>query len=82
MPRSIVHVSVDLTMETRCTMRNLRLRRLLWFACGGELPISDVDAIADLLQRSQARSHQTRRSQSVDRRVRHLVVVSGVHAML
>jgi len=30
MPRSIVHVSVRLTMATGCTMRSLRLRRYAW----------------------------------------------------
>lgn len=30
MPRSIIHVSVDLTMRTGITMRNLRYRRMLW----------------------------------------------------
>lgn len=49
MPKSIVHVSVDLTMETRCTMRNLRLRRLLWFLWGDSLPMREVGIVADLL---------------------------------
>lgn len=49
MPKSIVHVSVELTMETRCTMRNLRLRRLLWFLSRRSFPMDEVGAIADLL---------------------------------
>ena len=32
MPASIIHVSVQLTQQTRCTMRNLRLRRGLYVA--------------------------------------------------
>ena len=30
MPRSIIHVSVDLTRRSQVTMRNLRLRRYAW----------------------------------------------------
>lgn len=30
MPRSIIHISSRLTLETRCTMRELRYRRFVW----------------------------------------------------
>jgi len=30
MPRSIIHVSVELTRQSQVTMRNLRLRRYAW----------------------------------------------------
>jgi hypothetical protein len=49
MPRSIVHVSVDLTQQTHCTMRNLRLRRALFMIWKTTLPLNEVDAVARLL---------------------------------
>jgi hypothetical protein len=30
MPRSIIHVSINLTQKTGCTMRELRFRRFVW----------------------------------------------------
>ncbi len=49
MPRSIIHVSKELTQETRCTMRNLRLRRALFVVWRLELPLPEVDVVARLL---------------------------------
>ena len=49
MPRSIVHVSKDLTQETRCTMRNLRLHRALFVVWCFDLPLAEVDIVARLL---------------------------------
>jgi hypothetical protein len=49
MPRSIVHVSVKLTLQTGCTMRLLRLRRFVWFAWGVNLPFPELRALQDLL---------------------------------
>lgn len=34
MPRSIIHISCRLTLETRCTMRELRYRRFVWRCAG------------------------------------------------
>ncbi len=47
MPRSIIHVSVKLTMRTGCTMRTLRLKRLLFVVWGVDVSrehLSVVDA--------------------------------------
>ena len=33
MPRSIIHVSTELTQRTGVTMRELRFRRFVWFYC-------------------------------------------------
>jgi hypothetical protein len=49
MPRSIVHISVDLTQQTHCTMRNLRLRRALFMVWKTTLPLNEVEAVARLL---------------------------------
>jgi hypothetical protein len=46
MPKSIIHVSVDLTRETRCTMRNLRWKRTIFAVWGLDLPMPEVDVIA------------------------------------
>lgn len=34
MPRSIIHISVKLTQQTGCTMRELRFRRFVWRVAG------------------------------------------------
>ena len=50
MPRSIVHVSVRLTTRTGCTMRKLRLKRAVHFVWGVSLPLSELSAVAKVLQ--------------------------------
>ena len=49
MPPSIVHVSTQLTQETRCTMRNLRLRRTLHFVWGCEFQLDEIHLVAQFL---------------------------------
>lgn len=49
MPKSIVHVSTNLTRETKCTMRNLRLRRALFVVWGAALPLWEVDIVRQFL---------------------------------
>jgi hypothetical protein len=50
MPRSIIHVSVQLTQHTRCTMRTLRLRRALFVLWGGQLPLEQVHLVGQFLE--------------------------------
>jgi hypothetical protein len=50
MPRSIVYVSAELTQCTRCTMRNLRLRRALFVVWRTELPLAEVDIVASFIE--------------------------------
>ena len=50
MPSSIIHVSVGLTQETRCTMRNLRLQRALYVVWGARLPLDEVHITARFLE--------------------------------
>jgi hypothetical protein len=50
MPRSIVHVSTRLTMQTGCTMRVLRLKRAIFYVWRLHLPCSEVRAVATILQ--------------------------------
>jgi hypothetical protein len=49
-PRSIVHVSVRLTMRTGCTMRTLRLKRAVHFVWGASLPLGELQMVAKVLQ--------------------------------
>jgi hypothetical protein len=49
MPRSIIHVSVSLTGETRCTMRALRLRRALFVVWDAALSFEEVHAVRLIL---------------------------------
>jgi hypothetical protein len=49
MPRSIIHVSTTLTMQTGCTMRVLRLNRALYFLWGASLSFPELKVVADLL---------------------------------
>lgn len=46
MPKSIVRVSKDLTQRTRCTMRNLRWKRAVFFIWGLDTPLPEVDVVA------------------------------------
>ena len=47
MPRSIIHVSVELTQKTGVTMRELRFRRFVWFlADRAGCPIAEARIIA------------------------------------
>lgn len=50
MPRSIVHVSIDLTTKTGCTMRTLRLRRAVFCAWMVDLPFDELRALSGLLE--------------------------------
>lgn len=50
MPRSIIHVSAELTQRTRCTMRNLRLNRALHVVWRLALDMEDVHAVGELLR--------------------------------
>jgi hypothetical protein len=53
MPRSIIHVSVKLTEQTGCTMRELRFRRFVWKVAAKWLAIDYYDvarAIANYWQ--------------------------------
>lgn len=50
MPRSIIHVSVKLTMQTGCTMRTLRLKRLLFVLWGVSVSGEELRAVAALLK--------------------------------
>jgi hypothetical protein len=49
MPHSIIYVSRELTQETRCTMRTLRLYRALFVVWGAKLPFGEVYAVGALL---------------------------------
>lgn len=49
MPRSIIHVSAQLTQETRCTMRNLRLRRALYVVWGDRPSFAETHLVAEFL---------------------------------
>lgn len=49
MPRSIIHVSVKLTMQTGCTMRALRLRRLLFVMWGVSLSGEELRLVCALM---------------------------------
>jgi hypothetical protein len=49
MPTSIIHVSTELTQRTRCTMRNLRLRRAVFVVWRADLPLSEIDVVARLI---------------------------------
>ncbi len=50
MPRSIVHVSVKLTMHTGCTMRVLRLKRAIHYVWRTTLPPDELRAVSTILQ--------------------------------
>jgi hypothetical protein len=50
MPRSIVHVSVKLTMQTGCTMRVLRLKRAIHYVWRATLPPDEIRAVSNILQ--------------------------------
>ncbi len=50
MPRSIIHVSTSLTQTTGCTMRTLRLRRAVFYVWRAGLPLTEVRALATILQ--------------------------------
>ena len=50
MPRSIIHVSVKLTQQTGCTMRNLRLRRAVFVVWAVRLELLEVRAVGALLE--------------------------------
>jgi len=52
MPKSIIHVSVKLTMQTGCTMRTLRLKRLLFVLWGVSVSSEQLRAVAALLKGS------------------------------
>ena len=52
MPPSIIHVSVKLTMRTGCTMRTLRLKRLLFVLWGVSLSGEQLRVVAELLNES------------------------------
>jgi hypothetical protein len=56
MPRSIIHVSVSLTSETRCTMRALRLHRALFVVWDAALPFEEVHAVRSILEAFRGRS--------------------------
>jgi hypothetical protein len=45
MPASIIHVSVQLTQQTRCTMRNLRLRRGLYVVWGARPSMEETHLV-------------------------------------
>lgn len=49
MPASIIHVSKELTQRTRCTMRNLRLRRGLYVVWGAHLSLEETQLVAEFL---------------------------------
>ena len=49
LPRSVIHVSTDLTMRTCVTMRALRLRRLVWWRWRVVLPFEQQRGLEDLL---------------------------------
>jgi hypothetical protein len=49
MPRSIIHVSTRLTLETGCTMRILRMKRALFVVWRASLPFTEVRTVAALL---------------------------------
>jgi hypothetical protein len=49
MPRSIIHVSVTLTMATGCTMRALRFRRLVWVRWGVALDFKEQRSVLALM---------------------------------
>jgi hypothetical protein len=47
MPRSIIHVSTDLTQRSGVTMRELRFRRFVWFiARAARIPLDEAHEIA------------------------------------
>ena len=47
MPRSIIHVSTELTQRSGVTMRELRLRRFVWFiARAAETSLEEARQIA------------------------------------
>jgi hypothetical protein len=50
MPRSIVHVSVRLTMRTGCTMRVLRLKRAIHYVWRATLPLDEIRTVSNILQ--------------------------------
>ena len=50
MPRSIVHVSTDLTLRTGCTMRVLRVKRALFYIWKASLSVAEARAVFLLLQ--------------------------------
>jgi hypothetical protein len=50
MPRSIVYVSVKLTMQTGCTMRALRLKRAIHYVWRATLPPDELRAVSTILQ--------------------------------
>lgn len=50
MPRSIVHVSVKLTMQTGCTMRVLRLKRAIHYVWRATLPPDELKTVSTILQ--------------------------------
>jgi hypothetical protein len=50
MPRSIVHVSVKLTMQTGCTMRVLRLRRAIHYVWKASLSFREIRTVSEVLQ--------------------------------
>lgn len=49
MPRSIIHVSTELTLKTGCTMRALRFRRLVWCRWEVLLPFPEQRQIQQLV---------------------------------
>lgn len=49
MPVSIIHVSTKLTQQTRCTMRNLRLRRGLFVVWGGQVSLEETHLVGEFL---------------------------------
>jgi len=49
MPRSVIHVSTKLTMQTGCTMRALRLKRALFVLWGVSVSQDELRAIASVL---------------------------------
>jgi len=48
MPRSIIHVSTKLTMRTGCTMRTLRVKRLLFVLWGISLSGEQLRVVAGM----------------------------------
>ena len=56
MPRSIIHVSVELTRRSGITIRNLRLKRFLWTQIGATLFVllKDLGLKLDDLYRAHA----------------------------
>ena len=49
MPVSIIHVSIKVMQQTQCTMRKLRLRRVMFVLWSGRFTLDELHVVAGFL---------------------------------